>query len=38
VYKQVEAYNNQIECQTLEDLINIKDNDEALHYESLIIR
>lgn len=38
VYKAVEAYDNRVECQTIEDLMNIKDNNEALHYESLIIR
>lgn len=38
VYKQIEAYDNRVECQTIEDLKRIKDNTEALHYESLIIR
>lgn len=37
-YKKVEAYNNRIECQSIKDLVNIKDDDDALHYESLIIR
>ncbi|XP_050427498.1 protein fem-1 homolog B-like [Adelges cooleyi] len=38
VYKCVEAYGNRIECQTVEDLMSIKEDSEPLHYESLIIR
>lgn len=38
VYKNVDVYNNQIECQTMEDLMSIKNYPEKLHYESLIIR
>ncbi|XP_050524337.1 protein fem-1 homolog B [Daktulosphaira vitifoliae] len=37
-YVKVEAYNNRIECQTVQDLAYIKDDLESLHYESLIIR
>lgn len=35
---KIEAYDNQVECQTVEDLMNIKNNRKALIYESLIIR
>lgn len=38
VYKKVDAYNNQEECQNLEDLMKIKLDISSLHYESLIIR
>lgn len=37
-YHKVEAYDNRVECQTVEELVRIKDDEDALHYESLIIR
>ncbi|VVC38395.1 Ankyrin repeat-containing domain,Ankyrin repeat [Cinara cedri] len=37
-YKRIAAYNNQIECKTVQDLMYLKNVHEALHYESLIIR
>ncbi|VVC33948.1 Tetratricopeptide-like helical domain,Ankyrin repeat-containing domain,Ankyrin repeat [Cinara cedri] len=37
-YKQVAAYNNQIECNNIHALMRLKKFPEALHYESLIIR
>lgn len=37
-FKIIEAYGNRVECQTVEELVNIKNDIEALHYESLIIR
>ncbi|VVC26097.1 Hypothetical protein CINCED_3A000901 [Cinara cedri] len=37
-YKQVAAYNNQIESETVQALMNLRDFPDALHYESLIIR
>ncbi|XP_026811034.1 protein fem-1 homolog B-like [Rhopalosiphum maidis] len=38
VNKTVECYNNKVECQTVQELLDIKDNPEAIHFESLIIR
>ncbi|CAI6366920.1 unnamed protein product [Macrosiphum euphorbiae] len=38
VNKTVECYNNKVECQTVQELLDIKDNAEAIHFESLIIR
>lgn len=36
--KAIDAYNNQIECTTIEALSNLKDNTDGLHYEALIVR
>lgn len=33
-----EIFGNRVECQTVEELLNLKRNTEALHYESLLIR
>ncbi|CAH1711998.1 protein fem-1 homolog B [Aphis gossypii] len=38
VNKTVECYNNKVECQTVQELLDIKDDDKAIHFESLIIR
>ncbi|XP_022173057.1 protein fem-1 homolog B-like [Myzus persicae] len=38
VNKTVECYNYKVECQTVQELLDIKDNAEAIHFESLIIR
>lgn len=37
-FKRIEAYGNRVECQTIKELLSIKNNKQALHYESLIIR
>lgn len=38
VNKTIECYNYKVECQTVQELLDIKDNAEAIHFESLIIR
>lgn len=38
VNKTVECYNNKVECQTVQELLDMKDDAKAIHFESLIIR
>lgn len=38
VNKTVECYNNKVECQTVQELLDMKDDNKAIHFESLIIR